>query len=78
MQSTLCHAISFGKYAITNPDLPNKIAKNEKFNTNFDDKTYYGGDEKGYTTYWKFSLTFIFFFYIYLYIYIKIYCFFII
>ena len=51
MQSTLCHAISFGKYAITNPDLPNKIAKNEKFNTNFDDKTYYGGDEKGYTTY---------------------------
>lgn len=42
--------IAFGRTAISNPDLPERLAKGAPLNP-FDRKTFYGGDEKGYTDY---------------------------
>jgi len=42
--------ISFGKLALSNPDLVERIQNNWPFN-DIDFKTFYGGGEKGYTDY---------------------------
>ncbi|MDO9140860.1 MAG: alkene reductase [Methylobacter sp.] len=46
--------VAFGKLFIANPDLPERFAKNWPLNTP-DQTTFYGGDEKGYTDYPKYS-----------------------
>lgn len=46
--------VAFGKLFIANPDLPERFAKNLPLNTP-DQATFYGGDEKGYTDYPKYS-----------------------
>lgn len=43
-------AIAFGRYYISNPDLPERIAANAGLN-DYDRETFYGGREKGYTDY---------------------------
>jgi len=43
-------AITFGRLFIANPDLPERFRKNAALNEP-DPKTFYGGDEKGYTDY---------------------------
>jgi N-ethylmaleimide reductase len=43
-------AIMFGRWFISNPDLPERIAKKAELNK-YDRATFYGGDEKGYTDY---------------------------
>lgn len=43
-------AVCFGRYFISNPDLPQKI-KNGIALTKYDRSTFYGGGEKGYTDY---------------------------
>lgn len=45
----LYDAVSFGQLFITNPDLVYRVRNNFPLNQNFDFKTYFGGDEKGYT-----------------------------
>ena len=43
-------AVVFGRLFISNPDLPRRFLENTALN-NYDRKTFYGGDEKGYTNY---------------------------
>ena len=43
-------AISFGRFFIANPDLPERIKRNATMNE-LDPETFYGGDHKGYTDY---------------------------
>lgn len=43
-------AIAFGRYFISNPDLPEKLKNNSPL-TKYDRSTFYGGTEKGYTDY---------------------------
>lgn len=43
-------AVAFGRWFISNPDLPNKISQNLPL-TKYDRATFYGGDAKGYTDY---------------------------
>jgi len=43
-------AIMFGRSFISNPDLPERIAKKAGLNK-YDRATFYGGDEKGNTDY---------------------------
>ena len=43
-------AIAFGRFFISNPDLPKRIELNAPF-APYDRKTFYGGDAKGYTDY---------------------------
>lgn len=43
-------AIAFGRYFISNPDLPNRIRTGAPF-TPYNRATFYGGNEKGYTDY---------------------------
>ena len=43
-------AIAFGRYFISNPDLPERIRLGAPF-TPYNRATFYGGDEKGYTDY---------------------------
>lgn len=43
-------AIAFGRYFISNPDLPERIRRGAPF-TPYHRPTFYGGDEKGYTDY---------------------------
>jgi N-ethylmaleimide reductase len=43
-------AVSFGRYFISNPDLPERIKQNAPLNR-YDRATFYGGAEKGYTDY---------------------------
>ncbi|CAK70716.1 unnamed protein product (macronuclear) [Paramecium tetraurelia] len=45
----LYDAVSFGQLYINNPDLVYRVRNGFQLNTNFDFKTYFGGDEKGYT-----------------------------
>jgi N-ethylmaleimide reductase len=46
----LADAVAFGRFFISNPDLPRKIKEGSPF-TNYDRSTFYGGGEKGYTDY---------------------------
>jgi len=50
VESGKADAIAFGRYFISNPDLPKKIKENIPF-TKYDRSTFYGGGEKGYTDY---------------------------
>ena len=43
-------AVMFGRWFISNPDLPERIAKQAEL-TKYDRSTFYGGQEKGYTDY---------------------------
>ncbi|MDO9024166.1 MAG: alkene reductase [Zwartia sp.] len=43
-------AVAFGRLFISNPDLPERLAKNAPLNP-YDRKTFYGGDAKGYVDY---------------------------
>jgi N-ethylmaleimide reductase len=43
-------AVSFGKLAISNPDLPARLARNAPL-APWDDTTFYGDDGRGYTDY---------------------------
>ena len=43
-------AIAFGRYFISNPDLPERIRRRAAF-TPYNRKTFYGGDATGYTDY---------------------------
>jgi len=43
-------AIAFGRYFISNPDLPERIRRQAPL-TPYDRSTFYGGDAKGYTDY---------------------------
>jgi N-ethylmaleimide reductase len=46
----LADAVAFGRFFISNPDLPRKIKEGIPF-TPYDRETFYGGAEKGYTDY---------------------------
>jgi N-ethylmaleimide reductase len=46
----LADAVAFGRFFISNPDLPRKIRDGIPF-TKYDRSTFYGGAEKGYTDY---------------------------
>ena len=48
--SGLADAVAFGRFFISNPDLPRKIKEGIPF-TSYDRSTFYGGGEKGYTDY---------------------------
>lgn len=43
-------AIAFGRWFISNPDLPDRIARSAPLNP-YDRTTFYGGSERGYTDY---------------------------
>lgn len=43
-------AIAFGRYFISNPDLPERIRQGAAF-TPYNRATFYGGETKGYTDY---------------------------
>lgn len=47
--------IAYGRWFISNPDLPNRFATNAPLNP-YDRDTFYGGSEKGYTDYPALSL----------------------
>ena len=47
----MADAIVFGRFYIANPDLAERLIKKQELNTNFDGKTFYGGDAHGYTDY---------------------------
>jgi len=42
--------VTFGRPFIANPDLPERFRQNAPLNA-WDDSTFYGGDEHGYTDY---------------------------
>jgi N-ethylmaleimide reductase len=46
----LADGVAFGRFFISNPDLPRKIQEGIPF-TKYDRSTFYGGAEKGYTDY---------------------------
>jgi N-ethylmaleimide reductase len=46
----LADGVAFGRFFISNPDLPRKIKDGIPF-TKYDRSTFYGGAEKGYTDY---------------------------
>jgi N-ethylmaleimide reductase len=46
----LCELVSFGRFFISNPDLPKRFREGVLLN-DFDESTFYGGDEHGYTDY---------------------------
>jgi len=48
-------AIAFGRYFISNPDLPQRIKRGQAF-TPYDRPTFYGGGTVGYTDYPAFGL----------------------
>ena len=45
-----CDLVSFGRPAIANPDLPERLHRGAPLNE-WDASTFYGGDERGYTDY---------------------------
>ncbi len=45
-----CDLVSFGRLFISNPDLPERFRKGAPLNE-YDEDTFYGGDEHGYTDY---------------------------
>ncbi|MGH1351867.1 MAG: alkene reductase [Methyloligellaceae bacterium] len=50
VESGSVDAVAFGRYFISNPDLPKRIEKGIEL-TPYDRPTFYGGTEKGYTDY---------------------------
>lgn len=50
VEAGLADAVVFGRFFISNPDLPRKIKEGVAF-TPYDRSTFYGGSEKGYTDY---------------------------
>ncbi len=50
MQAGLCDLVTFGRLFISNPDLPERFRKGAPLN-DYDQDTFYGGDERGYTDY---------------------------
>lgn len=50
IKAGLCELVSFGRLFISNPDLPNRFRQGALLN-DFDESTFYGGDEHGYTDY---------------------------
>ncbi|MDP4608023.1 MAG: alkene reductase, partial [Burkholderiaceae bacterium] len=47
-------AIAFGRFFISNPDLPRRIQRGQAL-TPYDRPTFYGGDSNGYTNYHAFG-----------------------
>lgn len=45
-----CDLVTFGRPFIANPDLPERFRQHAELNR-WDDSTFYGGDERGYTDY---------------------------
>lgn len=52
MDAGLCDLVSFGRLFISNPDLPERFLRGAPLNE-YDQDTFYGGNERGYTTYPK-------------------------
>jgi len=50
IDSGLCDLVTFGRLFISNPDLPKRFRETASLN-DFDEGTFYGGDEHGYTDY---------------------------
>ena len=50
VQAGAADLIAYGRLFIANPDLPARFRANGELNA-WDEKTFYGGDEKGYTDY---------------------------
>lgn len=50
IENGLADAVAFGRFFISNPDLPQRIKENIAF-TPYDRSTFYGGGDKGYTDY---------------------------
>jgi N-ethylmaleimide reductase len=50
IDSGLCDLVTFGRLFISNPDLPKRFREGAPLN-DFDEATFYGGDEQGYTDY---------------------------
>lgn len=50
IEAGLCDLVTFGRFFISNPDLPERFRQDAPLNE-FDDSTFYGGDEHGYTDY---------------------------
>lgn len=50
IDSGLCDLVSFGRLFISNPDLPKRFRLGAALNE-YDESTFYGGDEHGYTDY---------------------------
>ena len=50
IDSGLCDLVTFGRFFISNPDLPKRFREGAPLN-DFDEGTFYGGDEQGYTDY---------------------------
>ena len=50
IQAGKCDLVSFGRPFISNPDLPERFRRGAKLN-DYDENTFYGGDEHGYTDY---------------------------
>ena len=46
----LCDLVTFGRMFISNPDLPERFRKESPLEE-YDQDTFYGGDERGYTDY---------------------------
>jgi N-ethylmaleimide reductase len=46
----LCDLVTFGRLFISNPDLPERFRIGAPLNE-YDEDTFYGGDEHGYTDY---------------------------
>ncbi|CAF3458400.1 unnamed protein product [Rotaria socialis] len=51
LQADLADAIVFGRFYIANPDLAERLIKNQELNTKFNMKGFYGGEAEGYTDY---------------------------
>ena len=50
VDSGLCDLVTFGRLFISNPDLPERFREGAPLN-DYDESTFYGGDEHGYTDY---------------------------
>ena len=50
IEAGIADLVAYGRFAIANPDLPQRFKLNAELNP-YDRSTFYGGDEKGYTDY---------------------------
>jgi N-ethylmaleimide reductase len=50
VESGEADAVAFGRWFISNPDLPDRLHRGVAL-TPYDRSTFYGGDAKGYTDY---------------------------
>jgi N-ethylmaleimide reductase len=55
VKSNQVDLVSFGKLSISNPDLPERIAKGWELDTTMDFPTYFTPGEKGYTDYKRYE-----------------------